>query len=102
MKDGIYKKVEFAIESVLDICNIINSDLDLGTPETEESVLDNLEKNKIFDKKVVGLIREMKGFRNILAHRYGRINDELAFENIKEGLKDFDLIIREVERVLKT
>ena len=39
----------------------------------------------------------MKGFRNILAHRYGKINDEQAYEDVKDGLKDFELIINEIE-----
>jgi uncharacterized protein YutE (UPF0331/DUF86 family) len=101
IKDGIYKKIEFSIENILDISNIINSDLDLGTPETEDSIIEHLEINKIFDKKIINLISEMKRFRNILIHKYGEINDEQAFETIKTGLGDFELIIEEIERVLR-
>jgi len=43
----------------------------------------------------------MKSFRNILAHKYGEINDEQAFESIKEGLKDFEIFINEIEKFLK-
>ena len=100
-KDGIYKRLESAIESILDVCAIINSDLGLGMPEAEENILDNLEFKKIFDKKILDLIKEMKKFRNILVHRYGKINDETAFEDIKEGSKDFELIIEETERFLE-
>ncbi len=102
LKDAIYKKIKFSIELTLDICAIINSDLNLGTPETEDSILDNLEKKKIFNKKAVNLIREMKGFRNILVHKYGEINDKRAFETIKEGLRDFGLVIEEIESFLKS
>lgn len=101
VKDGIYKKIEFAIENIIDICSIINSDLRLGSPETEDSIFDNLEKNKILNKKALDLIREMKGFRNILVHKYGDIDDERAFETIKEGLKDFEVIIKEIETFLR-
>ncbi len=55
-KDGIYKKVEFAIENVIDICNIINSDLRLGIPDIEEGIFLNLENKKIFDKKIINII----------------------------------------------
>jgi len=58
VKEGIYKKMEFAIESIIDICNIINSDLELGAPESEEQILIHLEKSKIFDKKILKLINE--------------------------------------------
>lgn len=42
VKDGIYKRVEYAIENVFDICAILNADLHLGVPGTDENILDNL------------------------------------------------------------
>lgn len=101
MKNSIYKEIEFSIQNIIDICSIINADLRLGTPETEDTIFENVEKNKILSKNVVDKIREMKGFRNILVHKYGKINDEEAYDNIKEGLKDFELIINEIELFLK-
>jgi uncharacterized protein YutE (UPF0331/DUF86 family) len=100
-KDGIYKRVEFAIESAIDILNIINSDLRFGTPENEDGIITNMEKNKILSRNTIENLRRMKGFRNILVHRYGEINDEEAYENISKGLKDFELIIGEIEGFLK-
>ena len=43
----------------------------------------------------------MKRFRNILVHKYGKINDSIAFETISDGLKDFEMIINEIEKVIK-
>src|SRR3989344_7812134 len=62
LKEGIYKKIEFAIENIIDICNIINSDLRLGVPEVEDDIFNNLETKKIFDKKIIDIIKEMKSF----------------------------------------
>ena len=101
IKNALYKEIEFAIELVLDICSLINAGLRLGIPETEENVLDNLERKKIFGVSGIKLIREMKKFRNILVHKYGEINDKKAHEDIKEGLKDFELIIKEIEKFLE-
>jgi len=100
IKDGIYKKVEFIIENVIDICSIINSDLNIGIPSSEEDIINNLTSKKILRKKLAGKIKEMKGFRNILVHRYGKIDDEIAFESIQQGLKDFHLFIEEIEKFL--
>jgi len=100
IKDGIYKKIEFAIEEIIDICNIINSDLRLGVPEVEDDILRNLENKKIFNKKVINLIKEMKSFRNILVHKYGKVNDEEAFENINKGINDFEIILNEIEKII--
>lgn len=100
-KDGLYKKTEFAIESIIDVCNIINSDLRLGIPEAEEDILKNLRDNKIFDAKIINLISQMKRFRNVLVHKYEDIDDKKAYESIKEGLKDFELIVKEIEGFLE-
>jgi len=43
----------------------------------------------------------MKKFRNVLVHKYGDIDDKKAYEDIKEGLKDFEHIINEIEKFLK-
>lgn len=100
VKDGIYKNVEFCIQQVIDVCSVINSDLELGIPSEEGEILDNLEEEGILDSELVGKIKRMRGFRNVLVHRYGRIDDELAFENIKEGLKDFREFADQIQRFL--
>jgi uncharacterized protein YutE (UPF0331/DUF86 family) len=71
IKDGIYKRVEFMIENVLDICKIINTDLNLGLPKRDVDIIENLVKHKIISKKMGDKIKEMKSFRNILVHVYG-------------------------------
>ncbi|MBU0760063.1 MAG: DUF86 domain-containing protein [Nanoarchaeota archaeon] len=101
IQNAVYKEVEFAIEQVLDICSLINAGLRLGMPETEDNILDNLESRKVFGNSSIQLIREMKKFRNILVHKYGDINDKKAYNEIKKGLKDFELIIKEIEKFLK-
>ncbi|MBU1136497.1 MAG: DUF86 domain-containing protein [Nanoarchaeota archaeon] len=101
IRNAVYKEIEYAIENIIDVCSIINSDLRLGSPETEDSIFEHIEKNKTFTKTTIDSIKEMKKFRNILIHKYGEINDEKAFENIKEGLADFEKVIKEIEGFLK-
>jgi uncharacterized protein YutE (UPF0331/DUF86 family) len=101
IKDGIYKRVEFMIENVLDICKIINTDLNLGLPKKDVDIIENLVKHKIISKKMGDKIKEMKSFRNILVHVYGEIEDEIAYEEIKNGLKDFEDFEKEIESFLK-
>mgnify|MGYP001576678554 CR=1 FL=1 len=101
IKDGIYKKIEHALENLIDICSIINSDLRLGSPETEDSIFEHLEDKDIFSKRAIELIRNMKKFRNVLVHKYGDIDDKKAYEDIKEGLPDLDIVIKEIEKFLE-
>ena len=43
----------------------------------------------------------MKGFRNYLVHRYGSLEDDVAYADIKNGLKDFDKILAELKQKIR-
>jgi uncharacterized protein YutE (UPF0331/DUF86 family) len=101
IKDGIYKRIETSIQEVMSICSIINADLKLGIPSNRDDILILLIKNNILSRKIGEKVKEMKGFRNFLVHRYGEINDEVAFKNIKKGLPDFDIFKLEILNCLK-
>jgi uncharacterized protein YutE (UPF0331/DUF86 family) len=47
VKDGIYKKIEFAIENVFDVCAILNADLRLGIPGNDEDIFDHMQARGI-------------------------------------------------------
>lgn len=89
VKDGIYKRLEYSIELVLDICSIVNRDLRLGIPNSESDIISNLVKDKIISPEIEEKIKGMKAFRNILVHKYGKIDDKLVFEILKKHLTDF-------------
>ena len=40
-------------------------------------------------------ITAMKAFRNILVHRYGRVDDDIVFRTLAEEMADFDQVIKE-------
>jgi uncharacterized protein YutE (UPF0331/DUF86 family) len=101
VKDGIYKRMEFAIENIIDICSIINSDLRLSIPESEESFVESLVNFGILTQNLAEKIRRMKGFRNIIVHRYGRIDDIMAHKILTEHMEDFREFIESIERFLE-
>ena len=99
VKDGIYKRIEFAIEDVFDICAILNTDLDLGIPGEDEDILLHLVDKGLITPGMQERIHAMRGFRNIVVHRYGAIDDALAFQLLKENIGDFFLFVAEIEKV---
>ncbi len=100
VKDGIYKRIEYAIENLIDIFYIINADLELGIPEDDSSMIDNLEAKSIISISVRNLMKNMKGFRNVVVHRYGKIDDKLAYTFIKENMGDFEIVIKCIENII--
>lgn len=102
VKDGMYKQLEFAFENVFDICAIINADLELGLPRTDEDVVEHLVKGDILSDELRTKLKSMKGFRNILVLRYGKIDDKLTFSLLKDELRDFYVFIPRIGEFLET
>lgn len=100
VKDGIYKKIEASIQEVLSICSIINMDLKLGIPSNRDDIIFALLNKNIISDKMAKKIKELKGFRNFLVHRYGSIDDKIAFKDIKKGLPDFKIFKEEIKTYL--
>ena len=70
--------------------------MNLGIPADEDSVFDKLRKKKIISKKLYDILIEMKGFRNVLVHKYGAIEDEKVFEVLTDKLDDFQIFKEEI------
>lgn len=99
-KRAIERLLQISIEAIIDICYIINSNLKLGIPNDEDNLFDKLVDNKIISKEISNVLKEIKGFRNILVHKYGKVDDEIVFENL-DKLNDFEKFKEEILRFLK-
>lgn len=70
IKDGMYKRIEFSIENAFDICAIINTDLRLGIPRSDGDILEIMVRKNIIDNLMKEKLKSMRGFQNIIVHRY--------------------------------
>jgi len=99
-KRACERLLQISVECVIDICNIIVSNLQLGLPSEEEELFEKLEKDKIISPGLRKTLTKMKGLRNILVHKYGEIDDELVFEALGD-LLDFNKFKEEILKSLK-
>lgn len=95
------KTVESAIESLIDVSAMIVSIEQLGLPADEKSIFDMLVKKTILSKEVAEKLKDMKGFRNILIHRYADVDDEQVHHYLTACLNDFDEFEKEVKTYMK-
>jgi len=101
VKRSCERLLQLGIECIIDICKLFVSGLRLGLPSEENDLFDKMLKEHILCKETVSLLKEMKGFRNILVHKYAAIDDELVFEAITKRLDDFEKFKKEVLGFLK-
>ena len=56
-------------------------------------------KDKIITEKIANKLKDAKGMRNIIAHDYGSVDDEIVFESITfELIKDVNEFLREIKK----
>ena len=99
-KRACERLLQISIETLIDISNIIISGLKLGIPSDEDIVIEKLRAKKIISEEMSKIFKKMKGFRNLLVHKYGEVDDEMVFESLSD-IDDFERFIKEIMVFLK-
>lgn len=82
--------LQMSIECVIDVCALFVSGLRLGLPAEEDDLIEKLEQAGLISSELAKMLRTMKGFRNLLVHEYGRIDNAIVFTMASRRLQDFD------------
>jgi uncharacterized protein YutE (UPF0331/DUF86 family) len=92
--------LQISIECVIDMCALFVSGLRLGLPAEEDDLIEKLEQAGLLSLEMGKTLRTMKGFRNILVHEYGRIDNAIVFGMATRRLQDFDALKAEMLKAL--
>lgn len=92
--------LQIASEAVIDICHLLVTGLRLGLPAEEDDLFEKLAQAGIISPQTREMVKRMKGFRNILVHEYGDVDDRIVYEMASERLGDFEAFKEEVLQVL--
>lgn len=101
-KRACERLLQVAVEALLDACALLVAGLRLGLPGEEDDLFTKLASRGVVSPSTADILRRMRGFRNILVHEYGRINDALVFEAVQRRLGDFDVFKREILAFLRS
>lgn len=88
--------LQVSIECAIDICGLIVTGLRLGLPTEEDDLFEKLEQAGIISPARKEALKRMKGFRNILVHEYGRVDDLMVYEVLQTRMDDFETFNREI------
>jgi uncharacterized protein YutE (UPF0331/DUF86 family) len=88
--------LQLAVEATIDACAMLVTGLRLGLPGEENDLFEKLARRGVISGVMTETLRRMKGMRNILVHEYGRVDDALVFETVRDRLDDFGTFKREV------
>lgn len=88
--------LQVCIECVIDISALIVTGLRLGLPSEEDDLFEKLEQAKIISSTTKETLKRMKGLQNILVYEYGRVDDRLVYDILKNKLGDFEAFKKEI------
>lgn len=87
---------------ITDLAFLLIKENKFQTPEEDKEAFDILNQENVIDSNLKERLKEAKGMRNILAHEYGRIDDEIVFESIKDELiLDSEEFIKQIKKFIK-
>jgi len=88
---------EKIIEATNDLAILFIKEQRLPLPSEDEKAFDILARGKIISYDLALKLKQAKGMRNVLAHQYDNIDDEIIFEAIHdEIIKDVELFLEEM------
>ena len=98
-KRSCERLLHISIECVIDICALLAKEINAGIPSGEEDMFAKLEKKGAITTEMKDILKRMKGFRNVLVHRYEDVDDELVYENLNR-LDEFRKFENEIRAFL--
>lgn len=88
--------LQLSVQCVLDICALFVSGLRLGLPAEEDDLFEKLERAGVLSSKLSETLKTMKGFRNILVHEYGAVDNAVVYKMGTTRFDDFQAIKKEL------
>ena len=79
---------EKIIEAIIDIARLTVKEKHLGIPENDKQVFSMLANARVITGSLALRLQDAKGMRNILAHDYGEVDDEIVFTALSQQLED--------------
>jgi len=100
-KRSCERLLQIAIEAVLEICHLLVTGLRLGLPSEENDLFDKLARAGVLPDDENRVLKRMRGFRNILVHEYGEVDDEIVFLAVTKDVEDIERFKQRILEVLK-
>ena len=93
---------EKIIEAIVDLAFLVIKLKKFDIPEDDIDAFNILVNQGVIDEKIAVKLKNAKGMRNIIAHQYGKIDDEIIFNSITSELeKDTKEFLKEIKNILK-
>jgi len=98
LRGAVERYLYLAVQAFLDLAEAVIAYKKIGTPETYQELFEILKNAKLIKKDLAEKLKKMAGFRNILAHDYAKIDYDLVYIFLKDGLIDIKQFINVIQK----
>ncbi len=100
IRDICERRFEKISEAAVDLTFLIIKEKGFEFPKDEESSFNVLLNHNIISKELSMKLRTAKGMRNIIAHKYGKVDDKIVFDAVTQKLiKDINEFINIIKDI---
>lgn len=101
-KSACERHAEIIIEAIVDLAFLFIKEKKMKIPEDDTESFFILAENRVISSDLAQRLKEAKGMRNMLAHEYGKVDDKIVFNAIKEELiDDVNEFVTKIEKGLR-
>lgn len=100
LKSAIERNLELALESMLDVGEVIISKEGFEKPEDYKGVILTLGKEGVLSKEFAEKLAPAASLRNILVHMYAEVDVDKICKFLREKLGDFDDFAKQIAKYL--
>lgn len=97
--DALFYRLQISIDASMDVVAMLCKDLGI-TVKDDYSNLNEIEKLSIFTPGLINELRKWNGLRNVLVHKYNKIEEEIVFQNKNRVVETLITFAKEVEVII--
>ncbi len=88
-------------QSAIDFAEAAVSHLNLRPPATYAEIFEILRENELISSKISLEMEKMTGFRNILAHAYGKVEFDIVYKVLTKDINNIETFLSVMKEKLK-
>lgn len=99
LKGAVERYLYLAVQATIDLADALVSYKQFRKPTSMSESFDILNEEGIMPKELTEKMVKMTGFRNIIAHDYEKINYDIAYDVLHNGVKDIKNFLEIAEKL---
>lgn len=101
--DALFYRLQISIDATMDVIAMLCKDLGISVKDDYKNI-DELEILNLFEMKTLEDLRRWNGLRNglrnVLVHKYNKIENEIIFKNKAQVIKSLKEFVKKAEEII--